>query len=303
MKIIILQPLAIKKSLLISRLASLLPGENDIVCYDDCPKDMADAANRGLSADIIISAEQPITADIAAAWQQTQLLVVAAPSTAHIDLAACKEHGIEVICNTEYTVIPQSELIISLALALLHRLPEQVISNKPLYGLELTGKRWGMIGYDDSSRHLGHLLQTFECELAVCHVGKNYRGFIQQMPVDELLTKSDIISFHLPYSQDVTPLLTAEKLALLKPTAAIINTCQSELIDMNSLAELLNRGRLAGAGIDMPEAILERRHPLYQAPRTIITHKAATASKEALMRRAEAAFADVANWLRLHESR
>ncbi len=302
MKIIILEPLAVKKSLLISRLAAILAGKGDLICYDDSPADEAEAAKRGADADIIISAGYPLSRDIISAWEKAKLLVITGISTEHIDLATCEQQQLEVLHNTAYAVISRAELTVSMALSLLHRLPEQLHKNnkKLLLAAELAGKRWGMLGYDDSSGYTTSLIQAFDCDVYHARPNDAAPAQINEVEMSELLKKCDIISLHLPYEQQQPPFLDSDKLSMLKSTAILINTAHPGLVDNIALAYMLSHGQLAGAGIDLAGEIWDKHHPLYLTPRAIITPNCSAATKEAMIRRTEQALTNLVHWLKTH---
>ncbi len=94
----------------------------------------------------------------------------------------------------------------------------------------------------------------------------------QSVTLDELLQTSDMVSLHIVAGPTTKGIINAEKLALMKPSALLINTSRSTLIDTDALVSALNQGRLAGAALDVFDVEpLPENHPLRLAPNTLLT--------------------------------
>ena len=118
--------------------------------------------------------------------------------------------------------------------------------------------------------------------------------------MDTLLSSCDIVSLHTPLNSDTRGLIGKEELAKMKPSAILINTSRGPVVDSAALADALNNGRLAGAGIDVFEAEppIAKDHPLLTAKNVIATPHVAFATKEALEKRAVIVFDNVDKWLK-----
>ena len=99
------------------------------------------------------------------------------------------------------------------------------------------------------------------------------------MELDDLLTRSDIVSLHVPLTDSTRGLMNRETLARMKPDAILINTARGPVVDTDALVEVLNSGHLAGVGLDVtdPEP-LPSDHPLYSFDRVTITPHIASAT-------------------------
>ena len=119
------------------------------------------------------------------------------------------------------------------------------------------------------------------------------------MSLDELLSKSDVVSIHLPQSSVTKGLINREKIALMKNSAVLINAARGSIVDNNALAEALKNGKIGGAGIDVfdGEPPLDTSYPLLHAPNTVLTPHIGFATKEAMVRRAHITFDNIIKWL------
>ena len=122
---------------------------------------------------------------------------------------------------------------------------------------------------------------------------------VRYVSLDELMAESDIISLHVPSNAETKGLISAEKIALMKPNAVLINTARGPVLDSQALADALNNDKIAGACIDVfeTEPPIAKTHPLVNAKHTILTPHVAFASKEAMVKRAIIVFDNVVKYL------
>src|SRR3989442_3497566 len=103
--------------------------------------------------------------------------------------------------------------------------------------------------------------------------------------LDVLLRESDVVTLHVSLTPQTRSLLGARKLALLKPTALVINTSRGEVIDEGALAQALHAGRIGGAAVEVYEhAPPPSHHPMLYSPNTVLTPPTAAHTAEALQR-------------------
>ena len=119
------------------------------------------------------------------------------------------------------------------------------------------------------------------------------------MDLDTLLAQSDFVSLHVPMTAATSKMINAASIAKMKQGAVIINCARGGVVDSQALADALNSGKLAAAGIDVfeNEPPLAVDHPLLHAKNTVVTPHVAFASKEALEARADIVFANIAAFL------
>ncbi|MGC8674748.1 MAG: NAD(P)-dependent oxidoreductase [Thermoprotei archaeon] len=208
----------------------------------------------------------------------------------NVDLEAAKQFGIRV-CNTPCSSsVSVAEHALGLMLALAKNLVQMDKSVKsgtwPKHdykGLELRGKTLGVVGFGCSGKELAKLAKA---------LGMTILAYDKYEPVgadikadyDELLSRSDFISFHVPLTEETRGLLDIAHLEVLKRGVFIINTSRGEVVSARALLMGLEQGIIAGAGIDVlphepPKTVEENR--LAKDPRVIITPHVAGNTKEA----------------------
>ena len=171
-----------------------------------------------------------------------------------------------------------------------------------LVGHELRGRTVGVIGTGRIGQAAARLFRAFGCSLL------GYSRTVRQdaekvgiryVSLDELLAQSDIVTIHTPLTDETKNLLSKEKIALMKESAILINTSRGPVVDNAALAEALNEGRLAGAGIDVfdGEPPLPADYPLLHARNTVCTPHIGFATVESIDRRAEIVFDNVDKWM------
>jgi glycerate dehydrogenase len=166
--------------------------------------------------------------------------------------------------------------------------------------LELEGMAMGIIGYGRIGRATAHLARAFGMQvLANNRTGIEDDSGVRTVNLETVFRESDVVSLHCPLTPQTRQLVNRERLALMKPTAFLINTSRGPLIDEEALADALNNGCLAGAGLDVLEIEPPRqRNPLYGAKNCYITPHIAWATRSSRQRLLDMAIGNVAAFLR-----
>ena len=122
---------------------------------------------------------------------------------------------------------------------------------------------------------------------------------ITYLPLADVMAQSDIVSIHTPNNASTRGLISAEMIALMKPTALLINCARGPIVDSAALAAALNEGRLAGAGVDVfnQEPPIPDSEPLLHARNALLTPHIAFASQESMIRRARIVFQNIEAYL------
>jgi glycerate dehydrogenase len=118
---------------------------------------------------------------------------------------------------------------------------------------ELDGLRMGLVGFGQIGRRVAHVAHAFGMEVAVhtLRPDRHRDAEVKFSSLDDVFRSSDVVSLHCPLTPETRHLVSRERLALMKPNAFLLNTGRGPLIDENALAEALNTGRIAGAGLDV----------------------------------------------------
>ena len=170
-----------------------------------------------------------------------------------------------------------------------------------LVGCELQGKTVGIVGVGAIGRRTAELFHAFGCRVLgnKRHVKGDEPSFIQFVSLDELRAQSDLVSLHCPLNESSKGLIGKENIAKMKQGALLINAARGPVVDSQALADALNSGYLAGAGIDVFEAEppLDTAHPLLHSKNTIVTPHVAFASAESMEARCRIVFDNIRQWL------
>lgn len=137
------------------------------------------------------------------------------------------------------------------------------------------GKTVGIVGVGAIGTRTAELCHAFGCKILgnKRHVRGNEPDYIEFVSLEELLSRSDIVSLHCPLNEDSRGMINKDTIAKMKPGALLINAARGPVVDSQALADALNSGYLGGAGIDVfeTEPPLDPAHPLLHSKNTIVT--------------------------------
>jgi glycerate dehydrogenase len=234
-----------------------------------------------------------------AAAPDLRLVCLTATGTNNVDLAAARELGIAVANATGYATAAVVQHVFTLILAHATRLVEYraavaagAWSNSPQFCLldfpifELAGKTLGIVGYGELGRAVARVAHAFGMAVLIAQRpgGPPQDG---RLPLAELLPRVDVLSLHCPLADSTRNLIGAAELALMRPTALLVNTARGGLVDGEALAAALRTGTIAGAALDVLSVEPPPPgHPLLapDIPNLILTPHTAWASREARQR-------------------
>jgi phosphoglycerate dehydrogenase-like enzyme len=209
-----------------------------------------------------------------------RLLVTTGASNPSVDVAAAARRGVTV-CGTRSLATPAAELTWALLLALVRQVPEADRGLREggwqtTYGTDLAGRTLGLVGLGRLGQRVARFGQAFEMDVVAWSQNLDpdlARGLgVQPTSREDLLRRSDVVSLHLRLSDRTRGVVGARELALMKPSAYLLNTARGPLVDQSALLAALTSGRIAGAGLDVfDEEPLPADHPLRSAPRTVLT--------------------------------
>jgi len=309
MKIVLLEPLGINPDMLSKFSAKIKCLGHEFVAYDTVEKDEDVLKSKVKDADVLIIANNPLNGNIIRSAENLKYISIAFTGYDHVDLTACREKSIQVSNARGYATEAVAELTICLIISLLRNLVScnEVVRKEGtkagLIGSELNGKTVGIVGTGAIGLRVAEILKAFRCTLlgySRSQASKAKELGIEYVSLEELLTRSDIVSLHVPLNEETKGLIDKKKIALMKPGAVLINTARGPVVDSTALAEALNSGRLGGAGIDVfeSEPPIAADHPLLHARNTVATPHVAFATEESMVKRANIVFDNVESWLK-----
>lgn len=262
---------------------ALLAGHS-VTIYNDTVKDEAVLVERLRQADalVLVRERTRITASLLEQLPQLKLICQTGRGTAHIDLAACTQHGVAV-CAGSGSPYATAELTWGLVLAALRHIPDQAARLQAggwqsKLGTGLRGRTLGVWGYGNIGRVVAGYGRAFG--MRVLTWGRT--GSLERARADgcetahdraQLLAESDVLSLHIKLAPETRGLIGVEDLALMKPTALLVNTSRAELIAPGALEAALRLGRPGMAAVDVyeQEPVLGGTHPLLQLDNALCT--------------------------------
>jgi len=208
-----------------------------------------------------------------------------------VDLAAARARGI-VVTNTPGTnSTAVCELAFGLMLSLARRIPQLDAAVKSggwprTSGMELAGRTLGVVGFGAIGKKLAVRAKAFEMDVIAYDpyfdaAFAAERG-IRQVTLEELISRSDVISLHVPLTEQTRHMIGAAQIAAMKPGALIINTARGGLIDEAAAAEALKSGKLGGVGLDAFEVEPPQDSPLMGLDNVVMTPHAGAHTDEAV---------------------
>jgi phosphoglycerate dehydrogenase-like enzyme len=260
-----------------------LPAGVDVVVFRDHASDEAAVAARlaGFDAVVAMRERTPFPRSLIQRLPRLRLLVTTGMRNASIDLRAAADHGVAV-CGTGGLPYPTAELTWALILALVRHVPREDRGTREgrwqeTLGTGLNGKTLGVLGLGQLGSRVARVGRAFEMEVLAwsqnltteraAAVGASLAG-----SRDELLARADVVTIHLVLSERTRGLLGARELALMRPSAYLVNTSRGPIVDERALIDALRAGAIAGAGLDVyDEEPLPVDHPLRRLPNTVIT--------------------------------
>jgi glyoxylate reductase len=250
-----------------------------------------------------------IDAELLEAGAAGRLRVVATVAVGYdnIDVVAAHERGI-VVCNTpgvlDETTADLAFTLILAASRLAHDAEADLRGGEwhggwgitQYLGRDVHGATLGIVGYGRVGRAVARRASGFGMQvLHHARTDSGEPGFVGDL--DELLAAADVVSLHVPGGDATRHLIDARRLALMKPTAVLVNTARGSVVDEEALADALHGGRLFAAGLDVFEREPEVHPRLLSAPRTVLLPHIGSASRATRTRMARLAASAVATVL------
>ena len=232
----------------------------EVEVFESTAPDMI--AERIKDADVVVINKIRLNENNLSNAKNLKIICVAATGYDNIDTAYCKKAGIAV-CNVPgYSTDSVAQVTLSMVLSLVTHLKEYEafvnsgkysesgIANKltPVYH-ELSSLSWGVVGGGGIGMKVAEIADAFGCNVMICR--RKNEGRFPVVDIDTLCKECDIISLHIPLSDDTRNLINAERIASMKQNAIVVNTARGAVADEHALTEAIKNGKIGGLGVDV----------------------------------------------------
>lgn len=253
-------------------------------------------AERLADTDVAVINKVRINGENLAPCSRLRLIAECATGYDNIDLTACRQKGIAVANVRGYSTDSVAQVTLAMALSLSTHLPAFAgavadgsytadgVANRltPVYH-ELTGKTWGIVGYGNIGAKVGQVAAALGCR--VLAFSRTPKEGVEQVMLEDLCRRADIISVHLPLTEETRGLIGAREIAMMKPETILINVARGAVTDEAALARAMQEGKLGGLGVDVYSVEpFPKEHPFYairHLPNVCLTPHMAWGAKEA----------------------
>lgn len=254
----------------------LTPAERfgEVIKYENSTQD--EAAERVKDADVIIVNKIKMNEAVLKNATKLKLICETATGYDNIDLDYCRKKGILVSNTPAYSSQCVAQVTVSMVCSLATHLKEYrecVASGKytadgvpnslvPIYH-ELYGKTWGIIGYGNIGKAVGKIADAFGCKVIVNK--RTPDPECECVGVDELISRSDIISIHCPLNENTRNLIDVREFSMMKKDAIVVNVARGAVWNEEAAADAILKGTIGALGCDVfTKEPFDKSHPFYK---------------------------------------
>ena len=241
---------------------------------------------------MVVRSATKVTKNIISAAKNLKVIGRAGAGVDNIDVVAAKEKNIIVMNTPGGNANATAEHAFALIMSVLRKTPyanetthKGQWEKKNIKGAELSKKTLGIVGFGNVGIRLSQLVKGFDVKILVNSksLASRKKDFpnVNDVSFDDLISNSDIISFHCKAAADGKPLLTKEHYKKMKPTTYIINAARGNIVDEKDLNDALNENLIAGAAIDVFSKEPAKENILFNNPKAILTPHIAASTTEA----------------------
>lgn len=308
MKISVIEPLGLSEEELREIAKPITDKGHELIIYNNKVTDTKVLKERVRDSEVIVLANMPLKAEVIEADNKLKMMSIAFTGVDHVELKSLKNKEITVSNAAGYSTESVTELTFGLTLAVLRnivpldKLTREGQTKEGYSQSDLSGKTFGVVGTGAIGASVCKIAKVFGCKVLAYNrsekeelkaLGVKYVG------LEELLSSSDVVSIHLPQTEETKGIIGKKKLELMKKTAVLINVARGPIVDNNALAKALEDGKIAGAGIDVfdVEPPLPKEYSLLKQNNAVLTPHIGFATKEAMIRRAHITFENISKWM------
>jgi D-3-phosphoglycerate dehydrogenase len=271
----------------------LAPLDADVI-IDPCHGDPARIKVATAEADAVMVRESPIDAEAIASMRRCQIIARYGIGVDNVDLAAARERGIFVSNVPDYGVEEVSDHALALLLSVTRRIVTRdravrsgawnVSPGEKIY--RISGRVLGLVGYGRVARAFARKMRGLGVARVLVYdpllEASAFAG-VESVGLNSLCQESDFISLHAPLTRDTSHIINSTHIALMKPTAILVNTARGGLIEERALVEALRSRRIFGAGIDVFEHEPPgKNHLLFALDNVVLSDHTAWYSEESI---------------------
>jgi len=257
---------------------------------------------------MVVRSATKVTKNIILAAKKLKVIGRAGAGVDNIDVPTAKKNNMIVMNTPGGNSNATAEHAFALIMSVLRKIPfanqtthKAQWEKKNIKGTELSKKTLGIVGFGNVGVRLSYLVKGFNMEILVSSKSLESRKkdypHVKNVSFDELISKSDIISFHCKATADGKPMITKEHYKKIKPTAYIINAARGNIVDEKDLNEALNENLIAGAAVDVFSKEPAKENILFNNPKVILTPHIAASTTEASIVVAEMAANQISDFL------
>jgi len=249
-------------------------------------------------AEVLLINKANMNREVIRSLQKLRYIGLFATGYNNVDLKAASDYGVVVVNVPGYSTDAVAQHVFSFILMHASSLPaynEAVHRGEWIYSesfsffpypiTELAGKTLGIIGYGNIGKKVAKIGDAFGMNILIMNRSYKEDCPFKQVSFEEILKESDYLTLHCPLNDESVHLIGRRALQFMKPTAYLINTSRGGVVDSAALADALNHGRIAGAGIDvLSTEPMPADEPLYTARNCVITPHVAWAAIESRRR-------------------
>ena len=257
---------------------------------------------------MVVRSATKVTKNIILAGKKLKVIGRAGAGVDNIDVPAAKENNMLIMNTPGGNTNATAEHALALIMSSLRKIPyandtthKGKWEKKNIRGAELSKKTLGIVGFGNVGARLSNLVKGFDINILVNSKSLESRQkdfpHVKNVRFDELISSSDIISFHCKATPEGKPLINKEHYKKMKPTTVIINTARGNIVDENDLNIALNNNLIAGAALDVYSKEPAKENILFNNPKIILTPHIAASTAEAQIIVAEMIANQICNFL------